>query len=220
MTAIRTLPGDARAGVTVELAGIAVVFLASLTLALDVYAWQRAQARTANMARIVADYAANQPGGLDWAELRDLGEALRKQQIGSGNVMVVRLTALHQGAAAGDTPTIPWVTSIPLGENRAGAAALAGRCPPRDGRYDYFGEQGNAPTLPAGIGSLAGEDLVVAQLCVALENPGIAQNALFDEVIYRMAAMPFVQPETRPPAAPDGEPQPDETPPTDTPEAT
>lgn len=220
MTAVRTLPRDVRASATVELAAVAAAFLISVTMALDVYSYQRARAGAARMAQIVADYAANQPGGLDWTELRSLGESLRRPQIGAGNVMAIRLTALHQGAAAGSTPTIPWVTSIPLGENRTGADALAGGCPPRDGRYDYFGEAGSRPVLPAGIGNLAGEDVVVVQLCVELEDPGIAQNALFDEVIYRMAAMPFVQPATRPPAAPTGEPGPEDGPPAETPEAT
>ena len=220
MTAVRTLPRDVRASATVELAAVAAAFLISVTMALDVYTYQRAQGGAARMAQIVADYAANQPGGLDWTELRSLGEGLRRPQIGAGNVMAIRLTALHQGAAAGSIPTIPWVASIPLGENRIGADALAGRCPPRDGRYDYFGEAGSRPTLPQGIGNLAGEDVVVVQLCVELEDPGIAQNALFDEVIYRMAAMPFVQPATRPPAAPTGEPGPENQPPAETPEAT
>ena len=208
------LAADVRASVTVELATVAVVFLVSVTMALDVYTYQRARAGAARMAQIVAEYSANQPAGLDWAELRDLGQALRRPQIGAGNVMAIRLTALHQGAAAGSDPTIPWVTSIPLGEPPARAAALAGRCPPRDGRYDYFGEEGDRPNLPAGLDGLAGEDVVVVQLCVELQDPGIAQNALFDEVIYRMAARPFVQPATRPPAAPAGEPQPEDPPPT------
>lgn len=221
MTTARTLPCDVRASVTLELAAIAATFLISVTMALDVYAWQRARAGAARMAQIVAEYAANQPGGLDWSELRSLGEVLRRPQIGGGNTMVLRMTALHQSDAAGSAPTIPWVTSIPLGENAAEAAALAGRCPPPNRGYDDFGEAGERPTLPAGITSLAGEDLVVVQLCVKLENPGLAQNALFDEVIYRAAAMPFVQPATRPPAAPVGEPQPEEgTPPTETQEAT
>lgn len=218
MTTLRTLPGDGRASATVELAAIAATFLISVTMALDVYAYQRARAGAARMAQIVAEYAANQPAGLDWTELRSLGEALRRPQIGGGNTMALRLTALHQGAAAGSTPTIPWVTSIPLGENPATANALADDCPPRGRGYDHFGEEGDRPALPAGIDSLAGEDLVVVQLCVQLENPGFVQNTWFEEVIYRAAAMPFVQPATRPPAAPTGEP--DDSAPAETQEAT
>lgn len=220
MTTVRILPGDERASVTLELAAIAATFLISVTLALDVYAYQRARAGAAKMAWIVAEYAANQPGGLDWNELRSLGEALRRPQIGGGNTLVIRLTALHQGAAAGSAPTIPWVTEIPLGENAAQAATRVGPCPPRNRGYDHFGEEGERPVLPAGIDNLAGEDLVVVQLCARLENPGIAQNTLFDEVIYRVAAMPFVQPATRPPAAPAGEPQPEDAPSTEAQEAT
>ena len=209
MIAIRRLgipPGDVRASATVELAFLVSVLLVSITMVLDVYAYQRAQAGAQRMAQIIADYVANQSGTLAYPEIQALGTVLRGPEIGADNAMVVRLTALHQDTAAGSTPTIPWVASIPLGDP-AVANALAARCPPRDGRFDFFGEEGNAPALPDGITLEGGADVLVAQLCVRLTNPGIAQNALFDEVIYQARAIPFNSPATRPPAAPNGRPQ-------------
>ena len=202
----RTLPGDARASATVELAALVSVLLASITMVLDVYAYQRAQAGAQRMAQIIADYVANQSGTLAYPEVQALGRALRGPEIGAENAMVVRLTALHQENAAGSTPTIPWVTSIPLGDS-AVANGLAALCPPRDGRFDFFGEEGNTPALPDGLTLDGGADIIVAQLCVQLTNPGVAQNALFDAVIYRASAIPFNAPATRPPAAPTGRPQ-------------
>ena len=200
------LRGDARASATVELAALASVLLGSITMVLDTYAYQRAQAGAQRMAQIIADYVANQSGTLAYPEIQALGTVLRDPEIGVDNAMAIRLTALHQDAAAGSTPTIPWVASIPLGDP-AVAAALAAGCPPRDGRFDFFGEEGNTPTLPDGITLDGGADLVVTQLCVRLTNPGIAQNVLFDEIIFRARAVPFNAPATRPPAAPTGRPQ-------------
>ena len=98
------------------------------------------------------------------------------------------------------------MTSIPLGDSTV-ANGLAALCPPRDGRFDFFGEEGNTPALPDGLTLDGGADIIVAQLCVQLTNPGVAQNALFDAVIYRARAIPFNAPATRPPAAPTGRPQ-------------
>lgn len=201
------LRGDARASATVELAFLVSVLLVSITMVLDVYAYQRAQAGAQRMAQIIGDYVANQSGTLAYPEIQALGRVLRGPEIGADNAMVVRLTALHQAAAAGSTPTIPWVTSIPLGDSTI-TNTLAARCPPRDGRFDFFGEEGNTPTLPDGITLDGGADFVVTQLCVRLTNPGIAQNALFDEVIYRARTVPFNSPATRPPACPIGRPTP------------
>ena len=203
----RTLPGDARASATVELAALASVLLASITMVLDTYTYQRAQAGAQRMAQVIADYVANQSGTLAYPEIQALGRVLRGPEIGADNAMVVRLTALHQDPGVGETPEIPWVASIPLGDPVA-ANALVARCPPRDGRFDFFGDEGNAPTLPDGITLDGGADILVAQLCVRLTNPGIAQNALFDEVIYRARAIPFTSPATRPPACPTGRPTP------------
>ncbi len=220
MTAIRptrssrwqALPGDPRASVTLELAFLVSVLLASITMVLDVYTYQRAQAGAQRMAQVIADYVANQSATpLAYPEIQALGGVLRDPEIGTENAMVVRLTALHQAAAAGSASTIPWVVSVPLGDSTV-TNALDADCPPRDGTFDFFGEEGNTPTLPDGITLDGGADVVVAQLCVRLTNPGIAQNALFDEVIYRMRAIPFNQPATRPPAAPTGRPQPPGTP--------
>ena len=206
---IVALPDDARASATVELAFLVSVLLVSITLVLDVYAYQRAQAGAQRMAQIIAEYVANQVETgrtLAYPEIQALGGELRGPEIGAENAAAVRLTALHQAAAAGSNPTIPWVTSIPLGDPTV-ANTLAARCPPRDGTFDFFGDEGNAPTLPDGITLDGGADVVVAQLCVRLTNPGIAQNTLFDEVIYRARVIPFSSPATRPPAAPTGRPQ-------------
>ena len=202
----QALRGDARASATVELAALASVLLASITMVLDTYTYQRAQAGAQRMAQIVADYVANQPT-LAYPEIQALGRVLRGPEIGADNAMAIRLTALHQDAGAGEAPEIPWVASIPLGDP-AVANALAARCPPRDGRFDFFGEEGNTPTLPDGITLDGGADVIVTQLCVRLTNPGIAQNALFDEVIYRARTMSFNAPATRPPACPTGRPTP------------
>lgn len=210
MIAIRrlgTLPGDVRASATVELAFLVSVLLVSITMVLDVYAYQRAQAGAQRMAQIIADYVANQSGTLAYPEVQALGTVLRGPEIGADNAMVVRLTALHQDDGAGETPEIPWVASIPLGDPTV-TNQLVARCPPRDGRFDFFGEEGNTPTLPDGITLDGGADVIVTQLCVRLTNPGIAQNALFDEVIYRARTMSFNAPATRPPACPTGRPTP------------
>ena len=215
MTAIRptrssrwqALPGDPRASVTLELAFLVSVLLASITMVLDVYTYQRAQAGAQRMAAVITDYVSNQSATpLEYSEIEALGGVLRGPEIGAENAMVVRLTALHQDTAAGSTATIPWVVSVPFG-NSTVTNALTARCPPRDGRFDFFGEEGGTPDLPDGITLDGGADVIVAQLCVRLTSPGIAQNALFDEVIYRASATPFNQPATRPPAAPTGRPQ-------------
>ena len=86
------------------------------------------------------------------------------------------------------------------------ANGLATRCPPRDGRFDFFGEEGNTPGLPDGITLDGGADILIALVCVRLTNPGIVQSALYDEVIYRTSALPFNSPTTRPPRAPTGRP--------------
>ena len=203
----RTLRGDARASATLELAALVSVLLASITMVLDTYTYQRAQAGTQRMAQIIADYVATQSGTLEYPEIQALGRVLRGPEIGADNAMVVRLTALHQGPGVGETPEIPWVTSVPLGDPTV-ANALVARCPPRDGRFDFFGEEGNTPALPDGITLDGGADVLVAQLCVRLTNPGIAQNTLFDEVIYQARAIPFTSPATRPPACPTGRPTP------------
>ena len=207
---LRIVPGDARASATVELAALVSVLLASITLVLDTYTYQRAQAGAQRMAQVIADYVANQyqSGTAAYPEIQSLARVLRNPEIGVEHAMAVRLTALHQEAADGSTPTIPWVTSIPLGDPDA-AAALAAGCPPRaDNRFDFFGEEGDTPTLPDGIALDGGADVIIAQLCVQLTNPGVAQNALFDAIIYRARAIPFNAPATRPPAAPTGRPQP------------
>lgn len=203
----QTLPGDPRASATVELAVLVSVLLTSITVVLDAYAYQRAQAGAQRMAQVIADYVANQSATpLAYPEIQALGRVLRDPEIGVEHAMAVRLTALHQAAAAGSTATIPWVESIPFGDDPTVTAALAADCPPRDGRFDFFGEEGSTPSLPDGITLDGGADVIVAQLCVRLTNPGLAQNALFDEVIYRASATPFNQPATRPPAAPTGRP--------------
>ena len=219
MTAARRitdLPGAVRASATVELAVLVSVLLASITMVLDVYTYQRAQAGAQRMAAVITDYVSNQSATpLAYPEIEALGGVLRGPEIGAEHAMVVRLTALHQAAAAGSTATIPWVVSVPLGNDPAVTSALDANCPPRDGRFDFFGEEGSTPDLPDGITLDGGADVVVAQLCVRLTNPGLAQNALFDQVIYRASATPFNQPATRPPAAPTGRPQ---TPGTPTPD--
>ena len=198
-------------GTTIEFAAVMTITLAAATAALDVYAYQRAQAGAARVAQLIGDYVAHQANPhppLSFPEIRAFGEALRGPEIGSENAMVVRLTALHQGTGAGSTPTIPWVQSIGYGDP-AVANGLAARCPPREppGAFPSFGEEGNAPVLPDGLTLEGGADLVTAQVCVRLLDPGIAQNALFDETIYRIFATPFRHPATRPPAAPTGRPQ-------------
>ena len=218
MTAARRItdvPGPVRASATVELAVLVSVLLASITMVLDVYTYQRAQAGAQRMAAVITDYVSNQSATpLAYPEIEALGGVLRGPEIGADHAMVVRLTALHQAAAAGSTATIPWVVSVPLGDPTV-TNALGPNCPPRDGRFDFFGEEGSTPDLPDGITLDGGADVVVAQLCVRLTNPGLAQNALFDQVIYRASATPFNQPATRPPAAPTGRPQ---TPGTPTPD--
>ena len=212
----QALPGDARASATVELAVLVAVLLASITMVLDTYTYQRAQAGAQRMAAVITDYVSNQSATpLAYPEIEALGRVLRGPEIGTENAMVVRLTALHQAAAAGSTATIPWVESIPFGDDPSVTNALATNCPPRDGRFDFFGDEGDTPDLPDGITLDGGADVIVAQLCVRLTNPGIAQNALFDRIIYRASATPFNQPATRPPAAPTGRPQ---TPGTPTPD--
>ena len=192
-------------GVTVELALLAVMLLTSVTLALDVYVYQRAQAGGQRLAQVLADYVANQVDPpLAYGQVEALAEAMRPTEIGTEHALVVRLTALHQ-PAGGTTATIPWVDVLTYGDADV-ASALAAACPSRDGRFHLFGEEGQVPALPTGLALAAGDDVVVAQICARLTDPGIAQSVLFDEVIYRIRVLPFNEPQTRPPPAPAGRP--------------
>lgn len=182
------------------------------------------------MAQILADYVAHQNPPhppLEYGEIEALIDALRDPEIGTDHEMAVRLTAIHQGTAPGSIPRIAWISEIAQPPDRpqspdrpqfAGAAPL--ECPPKprgtvdptdptnDAKFHFFGDCPDCPdtlavaNMPVGISLDSRTDIIVVQLCARLTNPGIAQNLIFDEIIYRMQVYPFNNPATRPPPPP------------------
>ena len=103
---------------SIELAIVTVALVGTMTAALDLYQYIRAQAGARRIAQTIAEYVANQAHPrprLRYAEVSALGSALRRPEIGADNTMVIRLTAMHQGADAGSTPRIEWVSTVEYG---------------------------------------------------------------------------------------------------------
>lgn len=202
-----------RGSISIELTAVVAMLLAALTMTLDIYAYQRAQAGTLRLATLVAEYIAHQDAGAEHSEIRALISATRAAEVGtSDHGLTARLTALHQ--ADEDSPTkIGWVEHVKFkgGEgNRWNEENMDCPLPEDRDKFRWFGDEGTDGDTLADASmpeepndSLNGEaDVIVVQLCVTLTNPGIAQNALFDHIIYRIAARPFDAPDTRPPAKP------------------
>ena len=165
-----------RASVSVEFVAGSVLFLAITTGSLDIYRLIETKTLGSQAASTMAEYMslASTPEA-EW--VNDLAKYSHENQIGVSSKVVFVISAIEQGA----TPPVQWDHKVFLAPDGETPPTLAEAC----GARTLIGDGG---ALPTELAMVAGETVMVVEVCV---NPaGLISSGLFSTPLYQYRIVP------------------------------
>ena len=191
LSRISAFARDVRGGAAIEVALGSVVLVSVCALCFDLYSRIKADAASARLAGIMADYV-SRDSETDGDGLKALGKYLYDNQLRVPADVVYAITAFRRPSANPPEPVeMLWSdNSIRFGD-AAVTANLASGC----ARYVAGGGKSG---LPAGFDMSAGEVVIVVELCARLTREGSLTGRFISGDIYRHHAVPAREPATPP----------------------
>ena len=199
-TALRAFVCGTRGAAGIEFALGAVALLSVAALCFDLYSRVEADTASARLAAVMADYVSRGPDPgdsddtLDGNALKALGKFLHERELGVPADLVYVITALRQSSG---TPTLPAVEvlwhddrNLRFGESTV-TEELADDC----SRYVKQEGGGDAAKLPADFKLVAGEVVVIVEVCARLTREGSITGRFVAGDLYRLHVLPGRAPE-------------------------